>query len=267
MTCFGPALLVEVEIVFVAGAAVFTGPYPQAGARIAREDRDRVALLVGAFDVEGMIEAAVVGRMEAGVVGVLGQRCAGTRSERQGGDARDPARDACRRRRTRGRIRRAPTWMMRGSRAAARSCLRERRDRTRGRRDGSRNSAPRCRAGAPARRAVRGDGDSDLCAQAFVGAEQGHVAVCGGAGDDLDHAAVGERAEADDDVAVEGFELLERVGEEALPEASGLSGRRARPWRGRRIRPRGRRGRCVEVGGNSARKTGARVAREGWARD
>ncbi len=44
----------------------------------------------------------------------------------------------------------------------------------------------------------------------------------GGAGDDLDHAAVGEAAEASDDVAVVGFELLESVGEEALPEAGGL---------------------------------------------
>lgn len=69
---------------------------------------------------------------------------------------------------------------------------------------------------------MRGDGDADLRAEAFIGTEQRHVAVCGGAGDDLENAAVGEGAEAGSDVAVQCFELLEGIGEEALPEARGL---------------------------------------------
>src|SRR6201996_9454263 len=69
---------------------------------------------------------------------------------------------------------------------------------------------------------MRGDGDTNLCAEAFVGAEQRHVAVGGGAGDDLEDATVSEGAEAGDNIAVEGFELLECVAEEALPEARGL---------------------------------------------
>ena len=66
------------------------------------------------------------------------------------------------------------------------------------------------------------DGGADLGADAFVGAEQRHVAVGGAAGDDLDEAGVVEVAEAGDDVAVEGVEVVERVGEEAVPEAGGL---------------------------------------------
>ena len=47
------------------------------------------------------------------------------------------------------------------------------------------------------------DGGADLGADALVGAEQGHVAVGGAAGDDLDEADLVEVAEAADDVAVE----------------------------------------------------------------
>jgi hypothetical protein len=69
---------------------------------------------------------------------------------------------------------------------------------------------------------VGGDGGADLGADALVGAEQRHVAVGGAAGDDLDQADVVEVAEALDDVAAEGVEVVERLGEEAVPEAGGL---------------------------------------------
>ncbi len=69
---------------------------------------------------------------------------------------------------------------------------------------------------------MRGDGDADLRAKAFISAEQGHVAVCGSAGDDFDDSAVGEGAESGDDVAVERLKLLQGVAEEALPEARGF---------------------------------------------
>ena len=71
-----------------------------------------------------------------------------------------------------------------------------RRDSTRSRRGGSRTRAPRCRGALAEVALMGGDGGADLGADAFVGAEQRHVAVGGGAGDDLDHAAVGEVAEA-----------------------------------------------------------------------
>ena len=50
------------------------------------------------------------------------------------------------------------------------------------------------------------DGGADLGADAFVGAEQRHVAVRGAAGDDVDEALVVEGAEAADDVGVQRFE-------------------------------------------------------------
>ena len=66
------------------------------------------------------------------------------------------------------------------------------------------------------------DGGADLGADGLVGAEEGHVAVGGSAGDDLDEADVVEVAEAVDDVAVEGVEVFEGLREEAVPEAGGL---------------------------------------------
>jgi len=66
------------------------------------------------------------------------------------------------------------------------------------------------------------DGGTDLGADAFVGAEQRHVAVGGSAGDDLEQAFVVEVAEAADDVAREVVELIEGFAEEALPEAGGF---------------------------------------------
>ena len=66
------------------------------------------------------------------------------------------------------------------------------------------------------------DGGADLGADGFVGAEEGHVAVGGSAGDDVDEADLVEVAEAADDVAVEGVEVVEGLGEEAVPEAGGL---------------------------------------------
>jgi hypothetical protein len=66
------------------------------------------------------------------------------------------------------------------------------------------------------------DGGADLGAEAFIGAEQGHVAVGGAAGDDLDETFVVEGAEALGDVAAEVVEVVEGLGEEAVPEAGGL---------------------------------------------
>src|SRR5665213_1047486 len=54
----GPALLVEVEVRGVARVAAFAGPYLDAGARIAREDRSSVRLVVGAIDEVGLVQAA-----------------------------------------------------------------------------------------------------------------------------------------------------------------------------------------------------------------
>src|ERR1700744_3252218 len=68
----GPALLVELKIVFVAWVAILSGPDLQARAGIAREDGDGVALAIGTFDVKRMIETAVVGGMEAAVVVAFG---------------------------------------------------------------------------------------------------------------------------------------------------------------------------------------------------
>ena len=66
------------------------------------------------------------------------------------------------------------------------------------------------------------DGGADLGADTFVGAEKGHVAVGGAAGDDVDQADVVEVAEAGDDVVVEVIEVFEGLREEAMPEAGGL---------------------------------------------
>ena len=66
------------------------------------------------------------------------------------------------------------------------------------------------------------DGGADLGADALVGAEEGHVAVGGAAGDDVDEAGVVEVAEGGDDVAIEVIEVVERLREETLPEAGGL---------------------------------------------
>ena len=66
---------------------------------------------------------------------------------------------------------------------------------------------------------MRGDGDANLCAEAFVGAEQRHVAVGGSAGDDVDEAGVVEVAEAADEIAVVVIEVFEGLREEAMPEA------------------------------------------------
>ncbi len=66
------------------------------------------------------------------------------------------------------------------------------------------------------------DGGADLGADAFVGAEERHVAVGGSAGDDFEQAFVVEVAEAADDVAGEVIELIEGFAEEALPEAGGF---------------------------------------------
>ncbi len=55
----GPALFVEVEIDAVAGIAGLSGPDLNAGARVAREDRGGVTLVVGAIDEVGLVERAM----------------------------------------------------------------------------------------------------------------------------------------------------------------------------------------------------------------
>ena len=67
-----------------------------------------------------------------------------------------------------------------------------------------------------------GDGGADLRADALVGAEERHVAVGGCAGDDLYEALVVEVAEAFDDVAIEGLEVREGLGEIGVPIAGEL---------------------------------------------
>ena len=60
---------------------------------------------------------------------------------------------------------------------------------------------------------------ADLGADAFVGAEQGEVAVSGGARDEADEADFVEVAEAGDHAAAKGVPVGESFGEEAVPEA------------------------------------------------
>ncbi len=66
------------------------------------------------------------------------------------------------------------------------------------------------------------DGGADLGADGLVGAEEGHVAVGGSAGDDVDEADLVEVAEGADDVVAEAVVVFEGLGEEAVPEAGGL---------------------------------------------
>ncbi len=69
---------------------------------------------------------------------------------------------------------------------------------------------------------VGGDGGADLGANALVRAQQRHIPVSSTAGDDLDQAGVVEVAKAFDDVAAEGVEVVEGVGEVLVPEAGEL---------------------------------------------
>lgn len=78
-------------------------------------------------------------------------------------------------------------------------------------------------ARAPADMAdVGGNCDPDLGAYALIGAQQGQVAVGGGAGDEMDEAGLVEVPERGDDVPVERLEVTEGFGEEAIPKASEL---------------------------------------------
>ena len=66
------------------------------------------------------------------------------------------------------------------------------------------------------------DADANLGADAFVSAEEGEIAVGGGAGDEADEADFVEVAETGDDAAAEGVPVSEGFGEEAVPEAGDL---------------------------------------------
>jgi len=69
---------------------------------------------------------------------------------------------------------------------------------------------------------VSGDSGAYLGPDALIGAEQWHVAMSGAAGDDINQSDIVEMAKARDDVLVEDVEILQSLGEEALPEAGGL---------------------------------------------
>ena len=65
-------------------------------------------------------------------------------------------------------------------------------------------------------------GGADLRTHALIGPQQGHVAVRRAAGDDLDEPGLVEVLEPFDDAAIECLEVIERLREEALPEARRL---------------------------------------------
>jgi len=211
----GPALLVEVEVVAVAGVACVSGPDLEASAWIAGEDRGRAVMCGWAADEVGLVETAGGGfelRLCGGPCGVGGVDGCGVLDEvgvdeevfeiafAEGlldADAVEGWGDG----RAVGVGRRVAPEA--GGAVAAL-----------GRPDAAWEFADVAAMGL--------DGGTDLGAKAFVGAEQRHVAVSCAAGDDLDQTEVVEVAEAGDDVAVEVVELVEGFGEEALPEARGF---------------------------------------------
>jgi len=93
---------------------------------------------------------------------------------------------------------------------------------SRSRRGGSRTRVPRCPWVLADVADVSVDSGADLGADGFVCTEEGHVAVGGSAGDDVDEAGVVEVTEGGDDVAVKLAEVVEGLGEEAVPEAGCL---------------------------------------------
>ena len=219
----GPALLVEVEVVAVAGIAEVAGPDLDAGGGVAGEDCGRVRLFfrgVGAVDVVGLVEAAVAAvshrlvvvtsAAEEGLVG-RGDACGlldevGVDDEEVNVGFAEGLLDAYA---VEGGSDGGAVGVGDGVVPEAGGTVT-----ALGRPDA---------AGMLAEMAlVGGDGGADLGADALVGAEQGQVAVGGAAGDDVDEAKVVEVAEAFDDVAVEGFEVVEGVGEVLVPETGEL---------------------------------------------
>ena len=218
----GPALFVEVEVDAVAGISGVSGPDLDAGAGVAGEDGGGVTLVVWTVDVVGLVERAVV------AVGHLLDGCVGgdfAVAELVGGwDALGLLRrGGCRRRRTRCRTQRG--------------LVRRRCGRSRGLGGAvgvgygvvpEAGGAVAAFGGPDALGVfadvadVGVDGGADLGADGLVGAEEGHVAVGGAAGDDVDEADLVEVAEGADDVAVEVMEVFEGFGEEVVPEAGGL---------------------------------------------
>jgi len=218
----GPALLVKVEIDAVPWIAGFAGPDLDAGAGVAGEDGGGVTLIVGAVDVVGLVEGAMVavrhslglfigwdGSVEKFVwrrnavalfyevsvdeeefdVG-LGEGLfdADTVEAGSGGGA------VC--------IADGVVPEAGGAVAAL------------GRPDALGMFADVADVGV--------DGGADLGTDTLVGAEERHVTVGCAAGDDVDEADVVEVTEAGDDVAVEVIEVFEGLREEAVPEAGGL---------------------------------------------
>ncbi len=220
----GPALLVEVEVVAVAGIAEVAGPDLGAGAGVAGEDGDGVLWASGvwsAVDVVGLVEAAIVvvghglvgGADDGAVAELVGGGSAGGLFDEVGVDEEevdvgfaDGLFDA---NAIEGGSDGRAVLLGDGIVPEAGGAIA-----ALGRPDAARVFADVALVG--------GDGGADLGANALVGAEERHVAVGGAAGDDLDQAGIVEVAKAFDDVAVEGLEVGEGVGEIFLPEAGEL---------------------------------------------
>ena len=91
----------------------------------------------------------------------------------------------------------------------------------------------------------------------FIGAEQGEIAMRGGAGNDFNDAGIVVMTKAFDDVAIERGKVVERLGEIAGPMAGESRPCEYRPRRQRFFRLRGRRGACApRYSGSAALKTG-----------
>ena len=224
----GPALLVEVEIVAVAGIAEVARPDLSAGGGVAGKDGDGVLLGVGgvgAVDVVGLVEAAIVvvghglvdgaddGAGSIAVEELVGGGSAGGLFDEVGVDEEEVDvgfadglldADAVEGGSDGGAVLLGDGVVPEAGGAIA----------ALGRPDAARVFADVALVGV--------DGGADLGANALVGAEERHVAVGGTAGDDFDQAGVVEVAKALDDVAVEGLEVGEGVAEVLLPEAGEL---------------------------------------------
>src|SRR5665213_1035704 len=214
----GPALFVKVEIRGVARVAALAGPHLDAGARIARENRGGVLLVVGAVDEVGLVQAA----------GLLVH-------ERFGRRSRNGAVSQTVRRLDRSGLFDKVRVHEEVFEIALRECLLDADavvagwgGKAVGAFDGIVPEA--CRTVPALRRPyaarmladvsdVYVDRRAYLRANAFVGPQQRHISVGGPAGDDLDQARVAEVAEAADDVAFERVEIAERVGKKLVPEA------------------------------------------------
>src|SRR5271170_4073630 len=189
-----PALLVEVEVDTVAGIAGLAGPDLDAGAGVAREDGGGVTLIVGAVNVVGLVEGAMIAVRHA-----LGLLVGGNGAVEElvwGRDAVAFFDEVS--------IDEEEVDLGLGERLLDANAIEA------GRRGGAicvgDGVVPEAGGTVAALRRpdafgvladvadVSVDGGADLGADAFVGAEERHVAVSGAAGDDLDEAGLVEVA-------------------------------------------------------------------------